>query len=465
MIPMTLWLKTKIARKGLVLVAVPVVFEIIFVLVLLLFLVQLDKFTESEQKARDTLAIAHDLGGALLCGGVYGAGTRIAPDSDAGEWHRFYLKTATEDLALLESLPDRTVIEIDLIRKIRAYITEYTKLVDAKTGLDSQSANLNTIFNGGSQASLSFVYKMQKAVQEIVRIEENKAQNSLQSVRQEKALVKWVIYTGLIISFILTGLLSIYFSRDITTRIRRLADNALSLGKRQRLKYSLGGEDEIAELNVAIHKTDDELSRLEKARKEILAFVSHELKTPLTALSSTFALLSEAKFQTFEEAGLKKAKQTKDDLAEVNSLITDLIDIERMEGGKFPFLFSDVDLVTLVAASVKKAGVESAGTTVDTNNVADLVFTADKERLCRALTNLIKVRSGTRLEIHARAVEKSIEICIKSESSKKLESSERYVKETVPLLISKMIVEQHGGTFTVENDAIYLLIPDADIGT
>jgi two-component system sensor histidine kinase SenX3 len=141
---------------------------------------------------------------------------------------------------------------------------------------------------------------------------------------------------------------------------------------------------------VAIFADDDsENVRMESARRDFVANVSHELKTPVGAM----ALLSEALLESVDDADTVRyfGQRLHGESIRLGKMITELIELSRLQGAeKLPDLepLSVDDLVT-EAVSRSQLAAEAADITVATDRPTGFTVMGDRELLITALTNLV----------------------------------------------------------------------------
>jgi two-component system phosphate regulon sensor histidine kinase PhoR len=93
--------------------------------------------------------------------------------------------------------------------------------------------------------------------------------------------------------------------------------------------------------------------RLEMVRRDFVTNISHELRTPLAALRAVIETLQDGAVEEPEMAQrfLEKANQEVDALTQ---MVEELLELSRIESGRVPFRFAEVDLVALVAGVVER---------------------------------------------------------------------------------------------------------------
>ncbi|GAB2931136.1 ATP-binding protein [Rhodococcus aerolatus] len=130
--------------------------------------------------------------------------------------------------------------------------------------------------------------------------------------------------------------------------------------------------------------------RLEATRRDFVANVSHELKTPVGAM----ALLAEALLESVDDqAEVRRfAGQLQHEATRLGALVTELIALSRLQGAeRLPELeVVDVDDVVAEALVRARLSAETAGTTVTADAPSGLEVLGDRALLVTALSNLVE---------------------------------------------------------------------------
>jgi signal transduction histidine kinase len=144
--------------------------------------------------------------------------------------------------------------------------------------------------------------------------------------------------------------------------------------------------DEIAELTRAFNEMAERVERLVRGQKELLANVSHELRSPLARLRLALALLPR---DGATEARLADAER---DLAELDGLIDDVLATARLEATGLPTRLAEIDVGALLAGLAERARHDPAvaGQAVRVSEGPPLMLVADEALLRRALWNLVE---------------------------------------------------------------------------
>jgi signal transduction histidine kinase len=144
--------------------------------------------------------------------------------------------------------------------------------------------------------------------------------------------------------------------------------------------------DEIVQLTGAFNEMAERVERLVRGPKELLANVSHELRSPLTRIRMALALLPAG---VASEARLGDVER---DLAELERLIDDVLATARLESTGLPAHLGEVDVAAVLTELAERARRDPlvARSPVQVAVAAPLTVVADEALLRRALWNLIE---------------------------------------------------------------------------
>jgi signal transduction histidine kinase len=208
------------------------------------------------------------------------------------------------------------------------------------------------------------------------------------------------------------------------------------------------------------------------ARDEFLSVAAHELKTPITSVRG-FAQLT---LRALDQAGAVDHQRLREALAVVNSqsdklarLVSQLLDVSRIQSGRLALQCQDADLSQLVAEVVSNVQRQSERHRLLLDAPAELAIWVDPLRIEQVLTNLLDNAikfspEGGPIEINvdcaesgtARLVVRDHGIGVPPEHRGQI--FERFYQAAVKhaagiglgLYISRQIVELHGGQIAAE---------------
>ena len=105
-------------------------------------------------------------------------------------------------------------------------------------------------------------------------------------------------------------------------------------------------------LTTQLETANTELKRVDAAKSEFVSIVSHQLRTPLTAVKGYISMMIEGtygKMQEIQSATLQKVFQSAEHLI---TLVNDLLNMNRIEEGRIIYEFKAVDMAQMVDDAV-----------------------------------------------------------------------------------------------------------------
>ena len=219
-----------------------------------------------------------------------------------------------------------------------------------------------------------------------------------------------------------------------------------------------------------------ERKQIEDMKRDFVAMVSHDLRTPLTSIQMVLSLFAAGAYGQVNENGQENLAAAEGNVARLISLVNGLLDLEKMEGGKLELLRESTPVTELISASVAalRGFAEQQGVKIESGAVPDRDVFADRDRIVQVLVNLLanavkfSPKPGlVRLLVlpeetsmrflvvdQGRGIPASMREAI-FERFRQVDAADQKVN-SVPgsglgLTICKAIVERHGGKIGVES--------------
>ena len=207
------------------------------------------------------------------------------------------------------------------------------------------------------------------------------------SINLLKGQFLYVALTVLLLSFII----SYYFSRRIADPILKINLSAKKLAdKSSEAKFTCETEVfELKELAETLNNAAKELSKTEELRKEFLANVSHDLKTPLTMIEAYAASARDLNYNN------KKKRERDlniiiDEAERLNMLVNDILLLSKMENKTTNLNLEDINIRKEIETILEHFAIyKNDGYTFEFNEKEDYIITADKKGIERVIYNLI----------------------------------------------------------------------------
>jgi signal transduction histidine kinase len=263
-------------------------------------------------------------------------------------------------------------------------------------------------------------------------------------------------------------------SQEMLSDVERLRATLVAVGDGARVPApSPASRDELAELTAAVNATIARLEDTERARRDLIAAVSHDLRTPITSLR----LLADAVADQVVTGDTRTAYLTQmgTHVTALSGLIDDLFELSRLEAGDVQWSLERVRLDELVGETVEAMRPQADARMVRV--MAELTESAataraNPERLQRVLFNLIQnairhTPADGSVTVSAQAADGCVEIEVADTGSGIAIEDRGRVFEPffrgrddasrtgegagLGLAISRAIVEAHGGRIWLED--------------
>jgi len=260
-------------------------------------------------------------------------------------------------------------------------------------------------------------------------------------------------------------------------RLRHVQDAAERLGGGDlTVRVPEGGGDEVAAVARSFNHMAEELASSDKARRQLLADVSHELMTPLTAMRGYVETLAMPEFKLADDTRRRYLAIVTEETHRLEHIIGDLLDLARLEGGGGTLRREAVEVTWLferVAARHERELRERHVTLLQHVEDDAAHVSGDPDRLEQALQNLAAnalrhVDDGGQIALEAGVVQGGVRLRIRDtgpgiapehlplifDRFYKIDAARKAAGGSgLGLSIVKAIVERHGGTIVAYNDS------------
>lgn len=152
-------------------------------------------------------------------------------------------------------------------------------------------------------------------------------------------------------------------------------------------------EKSILHKNKQLKEANKKLRELDKLKSNFLSMVSHELRTPLTTIQGYITFLKTEKAGTLNTAQKEYLKISEEEAELLNHLLEELLDLSRIERGKFKVNLAGINLQDVVTKAMVSLQIlaNKQKITVENNLPKNLsLVLADKEKILQVITNLLE---------------------------------------------------------------------------
>lgn len=149
------------------------------------------------------------------------------------------------------------------------------------------------------------------------------------------ATIQHVMIICSVIVLVVTVAFGTFISRTLTKPITGLSKDAQRLAEGDfSIRFDAKGYAEFDSLAAALNKAKDEMEKTEGMRRELLANVSHDLRTPLTMVKAYAESLRDLPYKN-PEKHTEHAQIIIDEADKLTTLVTDLLDLSRLQSGVY----------------------------------------------------------------------------------------------------------------------------------
>ncbi len=183
----------------------------------------------------------------------------------------------------------------------------------------------------------------------------------------------------------------IYFnSRRISRPIKQIEIAARKIAAGEKVEDTdIVSDDEIGKLSKSFNAMKDQIELTEKMRRELIANISHDLRTPLTSINGFIQGMLEGIIKPEDQFQYLKIIQE-----ETNRLIrmtSDILDLAKIESGSINLKIEEINLKGVVDAAISslRFKAQSKNITFFGQGDPDIRVLADAEKLMQILSNIL----------------------------------------------------------------------------
>lgn len=282
--------------------------------------------------------------------------------------------------------------------------------------------------------------------------------------------IQLIIITGIMV--ILAIMLAIIISKRISNPIEQINQSAkaLAMGNYE-TEFHGTGYLEIKELSDTLNTAAKELSKVDRLRRELIANISHDLRTPLSFIYSYAEMMHDFPNEVTPE----QSQIIMDETKRLTSLVNDMLDISLLEAGVSKLNKTNYNLTESLRKTIDRMNelVKNEGYKLDFEYSEDIYIFADEVKITQVFYNLLlnaithsgddktvivrqSVRENSvRIEVidHGEGIDQSDLPYIWERYYKVDKKHKRPIMGTgLGLSIVKKIIEMHGGKYGVESE-------------
>ncbi len=195
--------------------------------------------------------------------------------------------------------------------------------------------------------------------------------------------VQLLYITGIMLFLAL--FLALFLSKHISQPIIKINSTAKALGTgNYNVTFDETGYQEISELGHTLNYAATELSKTESLRRDLIANVSHDLRTPLTMITGYSEVMRDLPGENTPE----NIQIIIDEATRLTTLVNDMLDISKLQSGTQPFTRTDFDLTESIRTILQRYS-KLTDYNITFRADEDVVVNADELKISQVVYNLV----------------------------------------------------------------------------
>lgn len=240
-----------------------------------------------------------------------------------------------------------------------------------------------------------------------------------------------------IFSLIFAVVVAIILSKKLSKPIYDINEKAKELEKGNfDINFKQGYYTEIDELSSTLNNASEKLKITDRLRKEVIANVSHDLKTPLATIKGYSEMLQDISGGVKEKRDVQLKKISKE-VDNLNLLISDMLNLSKLETVDNGLKLTEINLIELIYDVIARFDHICEKTNVKIEfkkDIENITIKADKIKLSQVIYNLIAnaisfVGEDKTVYVIVKKINDKIKVEVKDNGKGISEENQKYIFE------------------------------------
>ena len=214
---------------------------------------------------------------------------------------------------------------------------------------------------------------------------------SLEPIDATVTILRSQLFYITLIVIILSLVVSYFISRIISNPIIKMKNKAKELAHgNYNITFENSDIEEINELSKTLNYACNELEKTEDLRRELMANVSHDLKTPLTMIKAYAELIRDVTHKDKEKMN-KNLNTIIEETDRLNILVNDILELSKIRSNSTPLELEEFDLNELIKTIINRYEIyiEKENYNIEYKEKPNTIIKADKKRIEQVIYNLV----------------------------------------------------------------------------
>lgn len=216
------------------------------------------------------------------------------------------------------------------------------------------------------------------------------------------------------ILFVMAVALSYIMTYRIVKPLERITESAKLLAHaKYDVCFEAGGYKEINELSETMNTTSRKLKEVDQMRRDLLANVSHDLRTPLTMIRGYGEMMRDLP----QENNAENAQVIVDECQRLTALVNDLLDLSKLQAKQIELKFETFNLTNCILGTCQRINrlLENESMKIDFDYEKECLCYADPARIQQVLDNFLNNaihygKKGSIIQVRQKIIEDKVRI-------------------------------------------------------
>ena len=214
---------------------------------------------------------------------------------------------------------------------------------------------------------------------------------SLEDIGTTTSLIKNQLIYVTLLAILFSIVIAMFLSRRIAKPISDMTKNAKKLAEgNYNVQFTTTGIREIDELANTLNYFEQEVSKTDEYRRDLMANVSHDLKTPLTMIKAYAEMIRDITLDNKEKTK-ENLNVIIDETDRLNILVNDILELSKLQNNQETLNIESFDIVELISDILKRYQIikETENYNLILESPESIIVKADKKRISQVIYNLI----------------------------------------------------------------------------
>lgn len=235
---------------------------------------------------------------------------------------------------------------------------------------------------------------------------------SLEDIGTTTSLIQSQLIYLTLLTILLSIVIAMFLSRRIAKPISDMTKKATKLADgNYNLVFKNTGINELDELANSLNYLEQEVSKTDTYRRDLMANVSHDLKTPLTMIKAYAEMIKDITIDDKEKT-IKNLDVIIEETERLNILVNDILELSKLQNNQDNLDIEEFDIVSLIKDILRRYEIikETENYNLILESPESIIVKADKKRISQVIYNLINNAvnyTGDDLKVIVRLTEES----------------------------------------------------------